>query len=533
MLPGTAASLLQRPAESVTSKSKTQLRLHVEQHPDDQALLPIAPLAPLVAAFERATGWQLRLEQTPAGLGETWSTTIDSCGQAVERLVLCSPADAAALDLEQARPLAKAIGEILSETSRLRHAVREREAELAAGVPVTLRKNEEAHLAERLEAVLKGGAEAMGCQAAGLYLLDETTTELKLRACWGLPPERLLAPARPLRGSIADLEALVGQAVVLEDTSLLPHWRCPENYPAAVCVPVSSPSIPLGTLWVFSDEQRDFSPEETNLLEIVAGRLAADLEREMLLTQGAAGKLRDKQFHLAARWLSDRLPSIAPLVDGYEIAGWTQPAEEVGGDFHDWSVLDDGRVSLAVGDADGALLEAALGATSLHTALKAHAAYRHCASALLTRVNESLSAASAGDQRASLAYALLEPATGEIELSLAGNAAVIVAGPENRLVTTTDGPRLGEGGDSAFSQDQTTLQPGEMLVLISGGVRAAVDEAGLCIGEAAIASLVARHLRDSAAALVTRLRRLLEHDQQVAEDMTVLVVKRRTTESAV
>jgi sigma-B regulation protein RsbU (phosphoserine phosphatase) len=314
--------------------------------------------------------------------------------------------------------------------------------------------------------------------------------------------------------------------VVLEDTSHLPHWRCPEDFPAAVCVPVSSPSIPLGTLWVFSDQQRDFTPEETNLLEIIGGRLAADLEREMLLAAGTQAKHRDKQFDVVARWLHDRLPSIAPLVDGYEIAGWTQQADSVGGDFHDWSVLTDGRVSLAVGDADGELLEGALGAASLHCATKSHAGYRHSAAELLTRVNESLVTASPGDQRASLAYALLEPESGQIELALAGATAAIVTGPESRLVTTTDAPRLGEAIDAVFDLDHLTLQPGEALVLISSGVRAAVDGAGLRFGEAAIASLIAKHLRDSAQGLVTRLRRLLEHGQQVAEDMTVLVVKR-------
>ena len=37
-----------------------------------------------------------------------------------------------------------------------------------------------------------------------------------------------------------------------------------------------------------------------------------------------------------------------------------------------------------------------------------------------------------------------------------------------------------------------------------------------------------KHLRESAQGLVTRLRRLLEHEQQIAEDMTILVVKRRS-----
>src|SRR6185503_3808708 len=195
-----------------------------------------------------------------------------------------------------ARRLALAMGNLLGEMNRLKRALWEREAELAAGVPVAKRTDNEPHLAERLESVLQGGTQAVGCQAAGLYLLDEATSELKLRAAWGLPNERLLAPARPLRGSVADLEALVGHAVVLEDTSLLPHWRCPEDYPAAVCVPVSSPTVPLGTLWIFSERSRDFSPQETNLIEIIAGRLAADLEREMLLASGAGAKRNEQQF---------------------------------------------------------------------------------------------------------------------------------------------------------------------------------------------------------------------------------------------
>jgi sigma-B regulation protein RsbU (phosphoserine phosphatase) len=320
----------------------------------------------------------------------------------------------------------------------------------------------------------------------------------------------------------------VGHAVVLEDTSLLPHWKCPEEFPAAVCVPVSTPSIPLGTLWVYSDETRDFSPEQANLLEIIAGRLAADLEREMLLATSAQAKNRDKQIELAARWQEDRLPSITPLLDNYEVAGWTQQAETVGGDFHDWSVLADGRLAVAVGDADGTLLDAALGAAALHAAVKCHAVYGNGAGALLTRVNESLIAASPGDQRASLAYAVVNPASGEVELALAGGAAAIVVGPDSRLITTTDAPRLGEVAEAEFDQDQATLQPGEALILISSGCRRAVDGVGLVIGEAPMASLVANHLRESAESLAGRLRRLLTQELPLPDDMTVLVVKRRS-----
>jgi hypothetical protein len=62
---------------------------------------------------------------------------------------------------------------------------------------------------------------------------------------------------------------------------------------------------------------------------------------------------------------------------------------------------------------------------------------------------------------------------------------------------------------------------------MSAGVCGAVDAAGLRIGEPAIASLVGKHLRDSAEALATRIRGLFEHGGQNSVDMTVLVVKRR------
>src|SRR5262245_15127338 len=510
----------------VTDKSTAHLRLHVEEVPGQPALA-LPQLAPLCRAFEQATGWQRRCEQSPAGLGEAWSMAIGG-GQLAGRLVLAEPSrdETDALELAQARPLALAIGGLLGEINRLRCELWQREAELAAGVPVAARPDEEPHLAERLESVLKGGVEAVGCKAAGLYLLDEGTSELKLRAAFGLPHERLLAPARPLRGAVADLEALVGHAVVLEDTALLPHWRCPEDYPSAVCVPVSSPTIPLGTLWAFSEQQRDFSPQETNLLEIIAGRLAADLEREMLLAAGAQAKSRSQKLDAAMHWLADRLPTVAPLVDDYEVAGWTRPADEIGSGFHDWSVLPDGRLALAVGAAEGRLLAGAMGAASLHAAVKSHAGYRHSAAELLSRVNDTLWTASPGDQHAALAYALLDPDSGRLELALAGGVGAILVSAEHHRILGADGLPLGSQPELVLEKADAMLAPGEFLLLASAGVRCALDAAGLRIGENAIASLVSKHLRDSADDLAARLRKLLAGGEPAA-DLSIVIVKRR------
>ena len=59
--------------------------------------------------------------------------------------------------------------------------------------------------------------------------------------------------------------------------------ECRKNRRKASCVPVSSPTVPLGTLWFFSDRPREFTDMQTGLAELVSGRLAAELERTMLL----------------------------------------------------------------------------------------------------------------------------------------------------------------------------------------------------------------------------------------------------------
>ncbi len=231
-----------------------------------------------------------------------------------------------------ARKLAAAIGDMLSELLETRHALWQREAELAAQVPFSPHGEEAAQLAARLEGVLRAGAEAAGCEAAALYLLDDRTEYLKPRSLWGLPFDRLLTPPRALHGAVADLEAMLGHAVVLEDASEGLSWQPPEDFAAAVCLPVSSPTSLFGTVWFFSNRRRDFSSRETNLLEVAAGRLAVELEREMLLAHAMETAAWRPHLEAAQRLQHSQLPGVPPLIDDWQLAGWAHQAHRVGGE---------------------------------------------------------------------------------------------------------------------------------------------------------------------------------------------------------
>jgi putative methionine-R-sulfoxide reductase with GAF domain len=285
--------------------------------PDDVLLVRICE------AFEQATGWRLQYEPSPQKVQNpnlVWSAPVDpgvgaSLGLIRTGFVPSAPTDRPDAQLLAAVALAEAIAQLWAETVALRQAVRSREAELAADVPVVARREDAGRTAQRFEAILKAGAEAVHCQAAALYLLDAATTTLKLRTVWGLPERKLLEPARELAGALADLEALLGHAVVLTDSAMQRYWHAPESAAASVCVPVSSPTTPLGTLWIYSDAPRDFSDHETNLIEVVAGRLAAELEREVLLDDARHNQTQRRALGIAAERQTESLPRIAPLLD--------------------------------------------------------------------------------------------------------------------------------------------------------------------------------------------------------------------------
>jgi sigma-B regulation protein RsbU (phosphoserine phosphatase) len=517
---------------TVTKNIPEYLKLHVEEEGPrtPPAVADIRGLDDVCRSFRELTGWQLCVTPRSESVAVNgWSMPLESDGDDTLKQFKLEAEEAGAerTDVGRTQAVAEGIGQLVNELQRTRRVVWQREAELAAAIPVTLRADEATHVALRLEGVLRGGAEAIGCHAAALYLLDDATTYLKLRSSWGLPKSRFTEPPRPLRGAVSDLEALVGHAVALEDTSLLPHWKPPEkNFPSALCVPVSTATTPLGTLWFFCNENREFSDQQTNLAEIVAGRLVSDLERDVLATQQIEGRQHGDVVRQVSRWQQDQAPSVAPLLDDWQVAGDTSRVDSIGGDFYEWCILPDGRLAVALGSAVGTPVEAALTSVTVQTALKSHAVYPHEARQLLDRVNETLWTGCAGDRFSSLFYATVDPERGTVQYSAAGHSYAVLIGESEDKILSQDVVQLGADPDAHYRQATAVIEPGESLVIFSRGVRESLNEDSKNMDESQIASLFRAHPLASAEDHVEALLRQVQAGDEM-RDRSVLVVQRR------
>ena len=451
--------------------SPSHLRLHVEEdtctkktHVDQSEMDLIG------SAFEKATGWTVASRpqntntKTKKPERPLFKFSIDDMS---ERLAHnANPAHR-----EKSSELLDAISDIYVELQKARQRIVELEADLATAIPVVQKHEDEGRVARLLSSLLSALAESVGCHRAAIYLLDERTEQLHMRSSVGLPSERLTAPPRDLKSAVADVQALSGNAIVIEDGSLLNHWNIPEHFPAAACVPISSMSTPMGTLWVFSDEARDFSDADTNLLEIYAGRIASELERLAALQSArAAAESIEATPQVECQLISDqqqRLPSIKPIVDGWEIDGWSGPSSGV---IHDWAIVPDARLAMLVATVHGGEIERAITSAMIQSSF--HSLRDRCSNSkeFAATLNETLWTMLPGCPNIGLMFALVDPAAGKADYFVCGDCRAVIADGDRLISLERTDFHIGKDPTPELLSMSIELRPGQSLVAAGGHV---------------------------------------------------------------
>ncbi|TWT88085.1 Stage II sporulation protein E (SpoIIE) [Pseudobythopirellula maris] len=356
---------------------------------------------------------------------------------------------------------------------------------------------------QRLGMVLRGAAEGFACHAAEMWLLDDTTQSLRLATRSG--PAQWPRRPRPIEGAEADLAAMAGGAVVLESEPEIADWRLPLDCGAVVCLPIASDTTIHGAMWVYSQQEREFADHEVQLLEIVAGRLAVEIERERLLGQAAASKRAERQAEekedhhkklpAQARQpqpepkvsapsadsvsMATELPSVTPSFEELELAGWTDPL--VPASLHDWQVLADGRLlalAASVVDAPGVATESAvLAIQAARVATRALASGALDAGELLTRVSQTVCQSTSGGEGVAMALALVDPELAEASVALAGDAVALRVRASRGAQRGGELPPLGWDPTAVYDSESFELAIHERLVLLSGDPQLSSPEA--------------------------------------------------------
>ncbi|RMF39904.1 MAG: hypothetical protein D6753_12705 [Planctomycetota bacterium] len=527
---------------SVSKKAASYLRLHAadsDSIASDQPVSSDFNIDTLMDCFTRATGWmpmpQGRAPHArPGGVHAGDKPRVPPLAERV-RLVCTEPIDGA-LEDEPIAPvvpqadawaLLEQIDGLIQQLHGAEERLEEQEAQLATAVGVSISRDEARLLGDKLKDTLHRAAAQTGSDAAAIYLLDETTSQLKLRSAWGMSASRLSQPARPLRGALADLEALMGNAVLIENTALAPEWNCPEPFTAGMCLPIGSPTMPQGTLWLWSDHVRDFSSLDIEVARLAADKILVEIERCVLADEVVSTRRAARDAEQAGHLQASRLPSNQPLHADYEIGGWSLQTGDLGGCFHTWTLTPKGLIAAGLGAAESGGAVGALVAASVQTVLETCWNSPHRPSQVLRRANDILWEAQDGDWRSSLAYLLAHPESGSIQIAAAGAVRAFIVGRRGFRPIRSVPTLLAEQPDTRFYNEQLCIEGGDLLVIASPGTVAGPAAGGITENDLlqAIRTMEDEPVEEIADALARMLP--VNAPTETARDRGLLVLRRR------
>jgi serine phosphatase RsbU (regulator of sigma subunit) len=251
-----------------------------------------------------------------------------------------------------------------------------------------------------------------------------------------------------------------------------------------------------------------------------------------ILRHAVDQKLRQERFvsvlNEARQIQMSILPRRSPRRGEFDIAGFTVPAEIVGGDFFDFIPVTDRIHGIAIADASGHGLPAALQVRDVYTGLRMGVARDFKIVRTVERLNRIIHQSRMSTKFVSLFY-------GEIEEE--GNFIYVNAGHPPPLhfhakgVTTLKqtGMVLGPSATASYSRGFLGLEPGDALLLYTDGMTEAADPKGREYGverlKKSFLSMKDKPADEIVRALVEKVGEYVRV-RVPEDDRTVVVVKR-------
>ncbi|NUP60703.1 MAG: SpoIIE family protein phosphatase [Nonomuraea sp.] len=361
-----------------------------------------------------------------------------------------------------------------------------------------------AQLAEALtveqvvQVIIDVGRTALAADRSAVALLDTDRAALKLVNGEGIPEVPGAGDEIPLSHSNVMTMAVNSRRPVFaespeslkaqlleagDDEEVLAGFISHGDERAWVGLPLLAAGRALGALRFSFTRPQKISQEDGVFLEALAGQCALAVERATLF---------EREHRTAETLQRSLLPDRLPVVKGLVLAQRFRSGSrhvQVGGDWYDAFVLQDGRVAAVVGDVMGKGVKAAAGMGRIRNAMRALALTNPPPAAVLTGLDRVFEATEEEEQVTTLAYMVVEPVTGEGTLAMAGHPPPVLVSPQGTAILCDAEPGTPLGWPTSRRQFRFVVPPGHTAVLYSDGL-VENRKRGLDAGLAEICSVV-------------------------------------------
>lgn len=286
------------------------------------------------------------------------------------------------------------------------------------------------------------------------------------------------------QGILSSMAAAAVQPVYIENIAEHPHLRPLYNLAssflqALMIIPIELEQKRIGTLFAAHKNAFAFDHEQVDLVWAIAGNTSVAIQNYRLFTTLLHKERYERELFLAREIQQKLLPKNVAVPDGIDIAGYTSPALEVGGDYYDFVTLKNGNFCAIIADVSGKGMSAAMYTAELKGVVLAVASESSSPVDLLRRINKAIYGSLDKQLFITIAVAEVDQKHRKVRHARAGHSPVLRRTATGVCVVKPKGLGVGLVPSSRFDklleEEETDIVPGDVYVLYTDGINEAVN----------------------------------------------------------
>ena len=307
---------------------------------------------------------------------------------------------------------------------------------------------------------------------------------------------------------------LVNEVAKDSRTHDLRRWK--KNIGSLLSVPLVSQDRVMGVLHAVKHEEYGFDQEDREMLQAFANQATVAIENARLVQESLEKERLEQELRVAHETQLKLLPKQMPEIAGLEIDAVCITANEVGGDYFDFSALGAQKLGTIIADVSGKGLSAAFYMAELKGIVNAFVRQTDRPAELLKEVNRTLYRNVDRQTFVSMIYAVFDVPRRRLSFCRAGhNPLVYYSSKEDKLhVLQPKGIGLaldpGPIFDRLIEEREVRWRAGDFFFFYTDGLTEARNKEGKEYGEERLLELLFK----------MRERPALEIRQAVVEDIS-------------
>jgi sigma-B regulation protein RsbU (phosphoserine phosphatase) len=372
----------------------------------------------------------------------------------------------------------------------------------------------------------------------GFVMLREPDGEFTFRVARGLDQQTILDPRLKVSISVVHKVLAEGTPILTSDAQDDSRFNLQQSIislglRSILCVPLAVKAKPFGVVYVDNRLQKGiFTQADLQLLSAIAANAAIAIENARLYQVAVEKGRMERELQIAHQMQLSLLPKEIPHPTGWEFSARWQPARQVAGDYYDFLPLADYRLGLLIADVADKGVPASFFMAISRTILRTCARQGASPVETISTANRLICAESTSGYFITLFYAQLDLLTGDLTYVNAGHPPPMLlqdpAAPAVELLGRTGIP-LGIDESWEYTQHETVLEPGSLLVAYTDGINEAMNAHQEEFGIERLKMLVAEQGSGSAdgmaAAILQSVTNWVGPSEQL-DDITLLLARR-------